>query len=105
VEEPLARVRGRPGADRAGEQRGERERGHDLHGDEDERVVGRAGVRERSDVQGAIDPRREAPPRHLGDDHEERKRRKPSPTKERRHPLPSILRALRQVDLRALADG
>ncbi len=74
-----ARVGGRSSTNRPHEQRGEGQGGHGLHCDQEERVVVGTRVGERRDVQRTVEPRRQAPSRHLGNDDEECKRRKPSP--------------------------
>jgi hypothetical protein len=75
VKQPPTGVGSGAGTDRTGDQRGQRERRHDLDRDEEERVVRGVGVRERSDVQGSVDMRCQAPPCHLGDDDEKRESR------------------------------
>jgi hypothetical protein len=53
----------------------EHQRDTRLHRDQEERVVGRAGVTGGGNVTADVEPVRQAAPGELGDEHEQRKRK------------------------------
>ena len=96
----------RPGAESAREQRRERQRAHDLHANEQKRVVRGAGTSERRDVERTVDVPREALAGDLGHSNHHREGDDPFTAADPcSHRLSIILPGLRVADRPASARG
>jgi hypothetical protein len=95
LQQAFARFGGGAGTRSAPQQSRERERAKHLQPDEEKRVVVGARIGERLHVESCVDPRRQVATGNLCDQHEERKRRDPSPSERAYHHPVLIIRRVR----------